>query len=129
MARANICSITSQGHPYAIFRRALERRNLTAAWTAAAELQVVSLADALALCLLVRDREPARFARFALRWHARFCAETQGIELEDGRLVLDLLAAVAGPEPRRAGRALRELLAGYNQALAEPLRSWEALRR
>jgi hypothetical protein len=26
-------------------------------------------------------------------------------------------------------RALRELLAGYDQALAEPLRNWEALRR
>lgn len=122
-------SVTSQGHPYAIFRRALERQNLVAAWAAASELQVVSLPDALALCLLVRDREPTRFSRFALRWHARFCAETQGIGLEDGRLALDLLAAMAGPEPTRAGRALRELLAGYDQALAEPLRSWEALRR
>jgi hypothetical protein len=64
-----------------------------------------------------------------LRWHARFCAETREIELEDGRLVLDLLTAVGGPEPARAGRALRELLAGYDQALAEPLRNWEALRR
>jgi hypothetical protein len=64
-----------------------------------------------------------------LRWHARFCAETHGIGLEDGRLVLDLLTAVGGPEPARAGRALRELLAGYDQALAEPLRNWEALRR
>ncbi|HET8895420.1 MAG TPA: hypothetical protein VFM96_15125 [Gaiellaceae bacterium] len=77
----------------------------------------------------MRDREPAKFARFALRWHARFCAETHGIALEDGRLVLDLLTAVGGPEPARAGRALRELLAGYDQALAEPLRNWEALRR
>src|SRR3954468_1934217 len=39
----------------------LERRNVGAAWAAAAELQVVGLADALALCLLVRDREPAKF--------------------------------------------------------------------
>jgi hypothetical protein len=121
-------SVTSQGHPYAIFRRALERRNLIAAWAAASELQVVSLPDALALCLLVRDREPTRFARFALRWHARFCAETPGVELENGRLILDLLAAVAGPEPERAGRALCALLAGYDEALAEPLRGWEALR-
>ena len=121
--------MASQGQPYAIFRRALERRNLLAAWTAAAELHVVSLPDALALCLLVRDREPARFARVALRWHARFCAESPGIGLEEGRLVLDLLAAVGGAEPKRAGRALRELLAGYDQALAEPLRGWEALRR
>ena len=118
-------SVTSQGHPYAIFQRALERRNLIAAWTAASELQVVPLPDALALCLLVLDREPARFSRFALRWHARFCAETRGVGLEDGRLVLDLLAAVGGAEPQRAVRALRALLASYDQKLAEPLRRWE----
>jgi hypothetical protein len=122
-----MCSVTSQGHPYAIFRRALERRNLIAAWAAAAELDVVSLPDALALCLLVRDREPARFSRLALRWHARFCAETGNVGLEDGRLVLDLLAAVGGQEPRRAATALGELLASYNATLAEPLRRWEML--
>jgi hypothetical protein len=122
-----MCSVTSQGHPSAIFRRALERRNLIAAWAAAADLQVVSLPDALALCLLVRDRDPARFSRLALRWHARFCAETRNVGLEDGRLVLDLLAAVGGHEPRRAAAALGELLASYNAALAEPLRRWELL--
>src|SRR5438105_15848238 len=118
-------SVTSEGHPGAVLRRALERRNLIAAWAPAAELPFVSLADALALCLLVREREPSRFARFALRWHARFCAETQDVGLEDGRLVLDLLTAVGGPEPAGAGRALRELLASYDQALAEPLRRWQ----
>ncbi len=117
--------MTSQGHPYAIFRRALERGNLAVAWAAAAELQVVSLADALALCLLVREREPARFPRLALRWHARFCAETKDIGLDDAQLVLELLAAIGGPTPRRAASALRELLASYDQALAEPLRRWQ----
>jgi hypothetical protein len=121
--------LTSEGHPYAVFRRALERRNLPSAWAAAAELQVVSLPDALALCLLVREREPAKFARLALRWHARFCAESESVTLEDARLILDLLTAVGGPEPRTAARALRELLAGYDQRLAEPLRRWETHRR
>jgi hypothetical protein len=118
--------LTSQGHPYAIFRRALERRNLPAAWAAASELQVVSLADALALCLLVRHRDPARFARVALRWHARFCAETAGVRLAQGRLVLDLLSALEGVDARPAARALRELLASYDRRLGEPLRQWEA---
>ncbi len=117
--------MTSQGHPYAIFRRALERRNLPVAWATAAELRVVSLADALALCLLVRDREPARFARVALRWHARFCAETADLQLADGRLALDLLSALEAGEARPAARALRELLGSYDRALAEPLRHWE----
>jgi hypothetical protein len=34
--------------------------------------------------LLVRDREPHRFARVALRWHARFCAETAAVGSERG---------------------------------------------
>lgn len=39
--------------------------------------------------------------------------------------MLDLLAALAGPTARPAGNALRELLASYDQALAEPLRRWQ----
>ncbi len=116
--------MTSQGHPYAIFRRALERRNLPSAWAAATELQAVSLADALALCLLVRDREPAKFTRVALRWHARFCAEA-GVDLDEGTLVLHLLAAIGGGESVPAARALRELIASFDTSLAEPLRRWE----
>jgi hypothetical protein len=76
--------------------------------------------------LLVRDREPARFARVAVRWHARFCAETPEVTLEAGRLVLDLLSALAGGDARPAARGLRELLGSYDRALAEPLRRWEA---
>jgi hypothetical protein len=125
LACANICSVTSQGHPYAIFRRALERRNLPSAWAAATELQVVSLADALALCLLVRDREPAKFARLALRWHARFCAETPAVDLETGRVVLDLLTGIGGTGAVPVGRALRELISSYDASLAEPLQRWE----
>lgn len=117
--------VTSQGHPHAIFRRALERGNLAVAWAAAAELQVVSLADALALCLLVREREPAKFPRLALRWHARFCTEVKDVGLDEARLVLELLAALAGPTPRPPGHALREILASYDEALAEPLRRWQ----
>jgi hypothetical protein len=86
---------------------------------------VVSLPDALALCLLVRDREPARFPRVALRWHCRFCAETPKIQLEDARVVLDLLSALATPEPRPAARALRELLASYDRKLGDAVRQWE----
>jgi hypothetical protein len=40
--------------------------------------------------------------------------------------VLDLLGALATEDARPAGRALRELLASFDQRLAEPLRRWEA---
>jgi hypothetical protein len=43
------------------FKRALERRNFLLAWTMAAELPKVPLADALSLLLLALDQEPWRF--------------------------------------------------------------------
>jgi hypothetical protein len=30
---------------------------------------------ALELCLLIREKEPARYTRAALRWHGRYCRE------------------------------------------------------
>jgi hypothetical protein len=41
--------VTSQGSAYSQFKRALERRNFLLAWTMAAELPRVPLADALSL--------------------------------------------------------------------------------
>jgi hypothetical protein len=67
--------VTSQGSPYARFRRALATGNLTIIRAAAAELPRVDLGDALAVCMAIRDAEPLRFERAALRWLARFCAE------------------------------------------------------
>jgi hypothetical protein len=58
---------TSQGHPYAIFRRALERENLPAAEAAARELPWVGLLDALELTALIARKEPRRHSRVAAR--------------------------------------------------------------
>jgi hypothetical protein len=63
--------VTSQGHAYGRFRRALDRGNVTEALSAASELRHVGLSEALELCLLVRDKAPQRYARAALRWRAR----------------------------------------------------------
>ena len=85
--------VTSQGSPYSRFRRALASGSSTIAWAAAAELETVTLADALALCLLVvPDRD--RYARAATRWHARFCAELPRVSLAESQLVLAALAAL-----------------------------------
>src|SRR5712691_1009241 len=84
--------VTSQGHPYAIFRRALERRHVAAAWAAAADLPQLTLADALAFCFLVRDREPRRYGRLAVRWLARFCDEQAGVDMDEAALVAVHLA-------------------------------------
>jgi hypothetical protein len=44
------------------------------ALSAATEIEVVDLVEALELTLLLADREPLKYERAALRWHARFVA-------------------------------------------------------
>jgi hypothetical protein len=51
--------VTSQGSAYHRFRQALDRGNVLEALSSASELEHVGLAEALELCLLLRDKEPA----------------------------------------------------------------------
>ena len=75
--------MTSQGSPYSRFRRALKTGNLNLIRAAAAELPQVDLGDALAVCVAIREAEPHRFERAALRWLARFCLERREATLAD----------------------------------------------
>lgn len=75
--------MTSQGSPYSRFRRALNTGNLQLIRSAAAELPTVDLGDALSVCVAIRDAEPHRFERAALRWLARFCLEHRDVTLAD----------------------------------------------
>jgi hypothetical protein len=101
--------MTSQGSAYGRFQRALRRGQLFHAELAAREIGHLSLADALALALLIRDAEPARWPRAAARWHARFVLEAKGIGLDESSLALAALAAL--PTERRdiAAQALGQL--------------------
>lgn len=99
--------MTSQGSPYSRFKRALATGNLTIIRAAAAELPSVDLGDALTVCVAIRDAEPERFERAALRWLARFAAE-------QARTVGDVRQAAAAmntmrSDPRDALDALRRL--------------------
>jgi predicted dithiol-disulfide oxidoreductase (DUF899 family) len=62
--------VTAQGPAYHRFRRALDRRNVTEALSAATEIQVVGLIEALELTLLLADREPLMYERAALPLHS-----------------------------------------------------------
>jgi hypothetical protein len=97
--------VTSQGSPYSQFKRALERRNFLVAWTTAAELPKVPLADALSLVLLALDQQPWRFERAAPRWHARLCAEAR-LTLPEAQLALAALQALADQGAVGGGPAL-----------------------
>jgi hypothetical protein len=93
--------VTSQGSAYGRFRRALDGGNATIALSAAAELDFVSLSDALELVLLLVD-EPGKFRRAALRWHARYCADVPDVGFEEAQAVLACLAGLTGRSPQLA---------------------------
>lgn len=107
--------VTSQGHPQAQFRRALERRNLAIAWAMASEIGRLSLADALALVLLVRERDQPHFERVALRWHARYCGEIADVSFAEALAVLALLAQLAAEQPEVAANSLQALFEARGQ--------------
>jgi hypothetical protein len=97
--------VTAPGTAYSQFKRALERRNFMLAWTTAAELPKVPLADGLELLLLARDLEPARFDRAVPRWHARLCSEQQ-LSSGEAQLALAALNALPGPGVQSAVHSL-----------------------
>ncbi|MGH3079373.1 MAG: hypothetical protein ACRDPZ_14485 [Gaiellaceae bacterium] len=68
--------MTSEGHAYARFQRALEHRALWAAEDAAREITELSLQDALQLVHLYADRRSPKYERAALRWLERYLTES-----------------------------------------------------
>ena len=101
--------MTSQGSAFTRFRRALDRENVTEALSAATELPHVGLAEALELCLLLRDKAPERYPRAALRWHGRLCREVD-VSLEEAQAILAALVVMAGERKGNAAFALADLL-------------------
>jgi hypothetical protein len=101
--------VASQGSHYSRLRRALETGDATVALAAAAQLDFVSLPDALELVLLLVD-DPRRFRRAALRWHARYCGDLPDVCFEEAHAVLACLAGLAGRRPKAAASALAELV-------------------
>lgn len=102
--------MTSQGGPHANFRRALASGNLLLIRAAAAELpQAPPLNDALRICLLLRDKEPAAYERAVVRWLGRFCLERPKATLAE---VLDAARAFdrMPSQPEGSTRLLTKLV-------------------
>jgi hypothetical protein len=97
--------MTAQGHPRAIFRRAIERKNLLTAEATAREMGAVSLGEALDLVCLVAEVAPARLDGFARRWLARL-ADERALPLGELDLAVTALRALPSPAAADALRAL-----------------------
>ena len=104
--------VSTKGHGYARFRRALALRDLDLIRHAAAELPRVPLADAAAVCALLADSEPGRYDRAACRWLARYCVETPDVTLEAIDEALGALQAMR-ERPADSLVTLRELVAQH----------------
>jgi hypothetical protein len=96
------------GSPYPRFQRALATGSLHLIRAAAAELPRVDLGDALAVCMAIRDAEPERFERAALRWLARYAVEKAG-SVADVRAAADAFSAMLA-RPEDALIALQQLV-------------------
>lgn len=97
--------VTSDGNPYARFRRALETGNETLVTAAARELPRIGLEDALRICLVLRGGDPVRYERAAVRWLGRFALEAREVTIEDLRQAASALDAL----PDRAAEAMERL--------------------
>lgn len=103
--------MTAQGSPYARLQRALDGRQLLKALDAASELPVVSLDDAMELCLLLAEARDRRYEPAARRWLQRYANErgpTLGQILLAGAALSELGAQ---PSSGAAREVLERLLA------------------
>ncbi|HLY51119.1 MAG TPA: hypothetical protein VKR21_18145 [Solirubrobacteraceae bacterium] len=97
--------MTSDGSSYARFRRALATGNANLVVAAALELPQVALDDALRICLVLRDGDPERYERAAVRWLGRFALEARGVTID----AMQSAAAALESLPQRTGEAMEQL--------------------
>lgn len=97
--------MTSDGNPYARFKRALKTGNEALVTAAALELPRIALEDALRICLILRSGDPDRYERAAVRWLGRFALEAPQVTIDDLRQAADALAAL----PQRTADAMERL--------------------
>ena len=85
--------MTSQGHAYSRFRRALLSKNVNLIDAAARELPQIGLEDALRILVVLAERRDERFERAAARFAARVTTERR-LTLAEARYVLALAEAL-----------------------------------
>jgi hypothetical protein len=101
--------MTSDGRPYARFRRALDVRSVMQAEMAAREMGRLGLLDALDYLVLLAAEKPERFDRAARKWLTRLLSESPGLTLDEAAVALGCLRGLAagyGDQSREVLRAL-----------------------
>jgi hypothetical protein len=112
--------MTAQGHPRAIFNRAIEQGNLTLAEQVAREVPNLTLEEALRLLFLYPEKDPLRYEKAALRWLDLYLAKGKAVTLLKVQLVASALAELRADEREHAAKLLIEFA---TRALRRRLRS------
>jgi hypothetical protein len=107
----------------------MQRGQLFHAELAARELGRLTLADALALALLIADAEPERWPRAAARWHARFVLEAKGIGLDESALAFAAVVALRGKHRELAAQTLQQLARSRGLASVDDVLEQACLER
>ena len=101
--------MTAQGHPRAIFHRAIERGNLLVAETTLRELGRPSLVELLELTALIAQKDPRRHGRVATRWLQRYLEVRGDATIDEAILVAAALQELGGHSHGVALTALRDM--------------------
>ena len=101
--------MTAQGHPRAIFSRAIEHGNLVVAEASAREIGSLTLEEALRLLFLFAEKDPIRYERAALRWLIRYVRDGKAVSLLTAQVALSALAEFRAGEREQAAKLLIEL--------------------
>lgn len=96
--------MTAQGHPRAIYARAIEHGNLVLAEATAREVGNLTLEEALRLLFLYAEKDPVRYERAALRWLTRYMRDGNDVTLLKAQLAASALAELRAGERAHAAR-------------------------
>ena len=102
--------MTAQGHPRAIFSRAIENGNLVVAEQVAREVPNLTLEEALRLLFLYAEKDPARYEKAALRWLARYLRDGKDVTLLKVQLASSAVAELRAGERAHAAKLLSEFV-------------------
>ena len=100
---------TAQGHPRAIFQRAVEGGNLLVGENTLREIGRVTLAEALQLTALIAVKDSRRHARVSARWLARWLEERDQATIDEAAFVTACLVALGGADHGAAYAALLDV--------------------
>jgi hypothetical protein len=104
--------LIAQGHPRAIFSRAIENGNLVVAEQVAREVPNLTVEEALRLLFLYAEKDPLRYEKAALRWLSMYVKKGKAVTLLKVQLAATALAELRAGERAHAARMLVELASG-----------------